>query len=199
MRTTLRRSAELDALQLALLAAVTSPAPDLSAVYLPGLDIAQRALLAGDQPGMAASVLASRLDALEAYYIALDALLEPVIEPSSTSTSDVIVVVTDPGRVSDMSGARLSVRGANIRISVDGNAAATAVAPTILYALGLPIARDLANGPCLELFETQYAARYPVRHVSTYGVPMSASSGTREGKPLDEEMVERLRSLGYVR
>ena len=37
----LRRSAELDAMQLELLTHVSTPAPDLSAVYLPGLDIAQ--------------------------------------------------------------------------------------------------------------------------------------------------------------
>ncbi len=40
-------------------------------------------------------------------------------------------------------------------------------------------------------------ARYPVRHVETYGVPSALRC--RAGQPLDQEMIDRLRSLGYVR
>ena len=45
----LRRSAEIDAIQLTLCERVARPATDLVAVYLPGLDIAQHALLADDR------------------------------------------------------------------------------------------------------------------------------------------------------
>src|SRR4029453_10610394 len=45
-RSILRRSAELDAMELALAREVSGRTPDLLAVYLPGLDIAQHALLA---------------------------------------------------------------------------------------------------------------------------------------------------------
>ncbi len=68
----LRRSAELDAIQLGLLTEVAAPGTDLSVVYLPGLDIAQHALLGTDQAGLAASTLAARLDAVKAYYSMLD-------------------------------------------------------------------------------------------------------------------------------
>jgi hypothetical protein len=34
--------------------------------------------------------------------------------------------------------------------------------------------------------------------VTTYGPPIAQPS-LREGKPLDQEMIDRLRSLGYVR
>ena len=54
----------------------------------------------------------------------------------------------------------MSVRGVAVR-SHDGSGAATAVAPTVLYALGIPIARDLPSAPLLELFDPQFAARYP--------------------------------------
>ena len=64
-RALLRRSAELDAIQLGLLSEVAAPGTDLSVVYLPGLDIAQHALLGSDQTGLAASTLAARLDARE--------------------------------------------------------------------------------------------------------------------------------------
>ena len=43
-----------------------------------------------------------------------------------------------------------------------------------------------------------FAARYPIRFVATYGPP-SSTNQSRRGQPLDQEMIDRLRSLGYVR
>jgi hypothetical protein len=193
-RAILERSAQLDAIQLALLAAGTTPGTDLSVVYLPGLDIAQYALLGEDQMGLSASTLAARLEALRTYYTALDRLLAPLLTPAP---DELVIVVTEPGRVAGAGGARLSARGAAVRMH-DGTAAATAVASTVLYALGVPIGRDLPSPPVLQLFEPQFAARYPVRYVTTYGRP-SAVPVSRTGQPLDQEMIDRLRSLGYVR
>ena len=200
-RAILQRSAELDAIQLGLLARVATAQTDLSVVYLPGLDIAQHALLGpqraaqGDErAGLTASMLAARLEALKAYYAALDRLLAPFLTPAQ---DELVLVVTEPGRVGGNGGARLSVRGVPVR-SHEGISAATAVAPTVLYALGLPIGRDLPSPPLLDLFDPQFAARYPVRHVATYGRP-STGSVSRTGQPLDQEMIDRLRSLGYVR
>jgi hypothetical protein len=199
----LQRSAELDALQLVLLSAVTGKDVDVAAVYLPGLDIAQHALLEqGAQAAsgrVAASMLAERLDALRAYYVALDRLLAPLVAPNA---AEIVVVVTGPGRVTSGTGARLAARGGPIRSAdpLQGSLTATAtqVAPTILYALGVPIARDLAGAPLLGLFATEFAGRYPVRDVPTYGPPSQDTAG-RQGQPLDQEMIDRLRSLGYVR
>ena len=201
-RAILKRSAELDAIQLELLSSVATPDTDLSVVYLPGLDIVQHSLLGpqqsltgDDQTGLAASTLAARLEALKTYYAALDRLLAPLLTPAP---DELVLVVTEPGRVGGNGGARLSARGAVVG-SHDGSAsAATAVAPTVLYALGIPIGRDLPSAPLLELFDPQFTARYPVRFVATYGRP-SAARASRSGQPLDQEMIDRLRSLGYVR
>ena len=76
--------------------------------------------------------------------------------------------------------------------------ATTDVAPTILYALGVPISGELAGRPVLELFSEEFAAKYPVRTVETYGPP-TVTPAARGGQPLDEAMIDRLRSLGYVR
>ena len=194
-RAVLRRSAELDAIQLALLSEVSTTGTDLSVVYLPGLDIAQYALLGGDQPGLAASTLAARLEAVKAYYAALDRLLAPFLTPAA---DELIFLVTEPGRVGENGAARLTARGAAVRLHDVSATAATAVAPTVLYALGVPIGRDMPSAPLLELFDPQFTARYPVRFVATYGRP-SAGPASRTGQPLDQEMIDRLRSLGYVR
>jgi hypothetical protein len=196
-RPLLQRSAELDALQLALASEVVTPDTDLSVVYLPGLDIAQHALLGGDQSGVvaSASAIGARLDALKAYYAALDRLLSALL---AVAPDDLVILVTEPGRVSAEAGARLAARGQVIRDATTIDAAQTAVAPTILHALGVPVAKDLASAPLADLFSDGFRARYPVRTVATYG-ESSARSGPNRGRPLDQEMIDRLRSLGYVR
>jgi arylsulfatase A-like enzyme len=70
------------------------------------------------------------------------------------------------------------------------------LAPTLLYALGLPASRELAGAPLLSLFDPEFVQRYPVRHVESYG---KRRAPALQGQPMDQEMIERLRSLGYVR
>jgi Type I phosphodiesterase / nucleotide pyrophosphatase len=201
-RAILQRSAELDAMQLALLSDVATPGTDLSVVYLPGLDIAQHALigpqaapLGDERPALTASALAARLDAVKGYYSALDRLLAPFLAPA---TDELVLVVTEPGRVGGDGGARLSARGAGLQPHDGSGSAATVLAPTVLYALGIPMGRDLPSAPLMDLFSPQFTTRYPVRYVTTYGRP-SARRASAGGQALDEEMIERLRSLGYVR
>ena len=194
-RRILLRSAELDAIQLALASAVAPPATDLSVVYLPGLDIAQHALLGDAQAGLSPSALAARLEGLQAYYSALDRLLAPLLTPGP---DELVMLVTEPGRVGGDGRAMMSVNGSAARSHQGSVSLATATAPTVLYALGVPVSRDLPSAPLLELFDPGFAARYPPRYVATYGRP-SAAPAIRSGQPLDQEMIDRLRSLGYVR
>src|SRR5205814_1767461 len=64
-RAILARSAELDATVVGMLDALPGPARDLDVVYLPGLDIAQHALLARrDGAADSASALAARVEAV---------------------------------------------------------------------------------------------------------------------------------------
>ena len=190
----LRRSAELDSLQLALLQRFYGQAPDLMAVYLPGLDIVQHTLLAPAE-GAGPSALGARLEAIRRYYVFLDGLLRDVL---SDSSGDLALLITQPGRQASASVGTLSISGGLAAATIDGEIAAVDVAPTILHALGVPVSRDLAGRPALLLFTREFAGKFPVREVSTYG-ERRPRGAVREGQPLDEEMVERLRSLGYVR
>jgi hypothetical protein len=197
-RALLRRSAELDAMQLTLASAVSTANTDLTAVYLPGLDITQYALLGSSTTpldALAASDLAGRLAALREYYAMLDRMLAPSLAPAA---GEIVIVVTEPGRVSARTGARMALLGANVSRGTIGDSDSTSVAPTILHVLGVPISRELPGRARLDLFDGEFARRYPVRFVSTYGEP-SRSNAVSEGTPLDREMIDRLRSLGYVR
>jgi hypothetical protein len=191
----LRRSAELDALQVLLLNAVGNDDADLVAVYLPGLDIAQHTLLgAGDS--VPPSMLAARLDAVRAYYGYLDSTIGSLL---SGLDNELVFFVTQPGRVASRSAGTFAAAG---RLSSAAESAISArstdIAPTVLHALGVPVSRELPGRPLTGLFSESFVNKFPVRDVSTYG-PRRVSGSIREGQPLDDEMIERLRSLGYVR
>jgi hypothetical protein len=186
IRALLRRSAELDALQVLLAREVTTDRLDLACTYLPGLDILQQGLGgAGIQGALA----------LPEYYRFLDALLGEAATPGE---QELVALVTGPGRGSEAAGALLSLRGAATGPPVRVEGRPADVMPTLLHALGVPISRELAGRPLLDLFAPAFTQRHPVREVATYGSP-SAVTAPRAGKPLDQEMIDRLRSLGYVK
>ena len=71
------------------------------------------------------------------------------------------------------------------------------VAPTVLYALGLPIPEDMDGRPLLEILNPDYQQAHPVR----YSRPELAEEASPEpGYDAEEaaEMERRLRGLGYV-
>ncbi|HXW04779.1 MAG TPA: alkaline phosphatase family protein [Vicinamibacterales bacterium] len=197
IRTVLQRSAELDAMQLLLADAVADRALDLTAVYLPGLDIAQHSLLRSvDDSALSASTAALRVEAVKSYYVTLDRLLAPVV--SAARDDEILLVLTAQGRVAAENGeGRLAMTGPVARRGALDSGALVDAAPTILHALGVPISEALAGRPLTTLFTEAFMARYPVRRVRHYAAPLMPGGG--RGRPLDQEMIDRLRSLGYVR
>ena len=193
----IQRSAELDALQFALSDAVakrTPAKPDVLAIYLPGLDIAQHTLIA-EGGAASASALGARLEAIRGYYVYLDRLVGELL----VAEDDVaIMLITHPGRLSTKSHGLLALDGRIAAPLLNADLRSVDVAPTILYALGVPISRELAGRPAMQLFADDFTSRFPVREIATYG-DRRPTAAVREGQPLDEEMVERMRSLGYVR
>jgi hypothetical protein len=202
----LRRSAELDATIADVAQAVSSNTLDLFVIYLPGLDIAQNGLLGPSAGALATSAVAARIDALRSYYPFLDGVLAPLVEPATKG--ETVLLVTQPGRVQTSTGGLFAVApslrrdlptalgGTPQRIDVSRGSSALDVAPTIWWALGLPLSRELAGTPVAELFSQR--ATSVDRYVPTYGRPFVETT-PRSGKPLDQEMIDRLRSLGYVK
>lgn len=193
---TLRRSAELDATLVALLRSLPPPRRDFDVIYLPGLDIAQNSLLPATDPVSASSV-ASRVDALEKYYAFLDGVIAPLLERKE---HEQVMILTQPGRVRSSVGGLLAVcpdaPTAPGDVSHAASPAPDDVAPTVLYALGLPLSRELAGSALPELFPGP--ARAADRFVPSYGRPLAAPP-LRRGAPLDQETIDRLRSLGYIK
>lgn len=92
----------------------------------------------------------------------------------------------------------LALTGASVRRGERQAGSGADVAPTMLYLLGVPVSRELTGRPRTRLVDAEFVARVPVRAIDTYGnrtITPRAPGAT----PLDQEMLERLRSLGYVR
>jgi hypothetical protein len=192
-RAVLTRSAELDGSMIQLAHAIGGEL-DLLVVYLPGLDIAQHTMFGVAAPSP--SEVSDRLLALRHYYAYLDGLLSASFGLAGREPDRAVFVVTQPGRLHQ--GAGVFAALGDPFSTVRTRAGVLDVAPTILHALGIPVANDLDGRVVEALFAPGTLATRPVRSVESYGLK-GASSSPRGGQPLDEEMIERLRSLGYVR
>jgi hypothetical protein len=192
----LRRSAELDASLVGLAGALPNEQRDLDIVYLPGLDIAQHALLGGGGAAQTPSGLSTRVDALRSYYAFLRRLLDPVLAPSGKTE---VLIITQPGRVETPAAGMLAAFFDGTTY-VDGPRGvheapagqALDIAPTVLNGLGVPLSRELAGHPLPVLVGSG------PHYVESYGRPSTATA-VSTGKPLDQETIDRLRSLGYIK
>lgn len=198
----IERSARLDAHVLTLATDTALGSQDLLAVYLPGLDIAQHALFPADAGStLAPAAAAERVRALEGYYAFLDTAIASTLL-SSADARRLTWLVTQPGRVTGdtaTTAGLLAVTGETAASTTSTDVmAAEALAPSVLRALGVPVASDLAASSAEFLFDDEFRAQFSLRTVPTYGERRGGSSGST-GKPLDREMIERMRSLGYVR
>ncbi len=74
------------------------------------------------------------------------------------------------------------------------------VTPTVIRWLGLPAAREMQGRSLEGILSPTYRRALP-RHarVPTYGGPRGAESRRPERSEADEKMLEKLRSLGYIR
>ena len=193
----LRRGAEQDLIQLEFARRIAPRAPDLLAVYLPGLDIAQYAIVSGPSAsGLPASALAARLEALERYYLFLDGQLAQFL--AAGSAWQLSVLATDPGRSRTRSPGVVAFSGDMAQPGARAEGRRPDVAPTILHLLGLPVSRELGGRVCGELLQQAFVRAAPVQTTATYGRRV-VPAARPDAVPLDDAAFERLRSLGYIR
>jgi hypothetical protein len=160
-------------------------------VYLPGLDILSHRIARATQ-GEEASRLFQAVETLERYVDNLDELLALPLDAPDGSTT---VVVADPGR--------LAAPGSEGLVVVVGREAEPGcvgrpvgpydLAPLVLQLLAYPASAEIAGRPpasCLR------APPVDPGRVSSYGAPARPAGPARSD--YDPEMVERLKSLGYL-
>lgn len=73
------------------------------------------------------------------------------------------------------------------------------VAPTVLYALGLPIADDFDGRPALDVFTKEFRAEHPVSSIPSWEPEVARTRAEAPVEsPVDAQILERLKSLGYL-
>jgi hypothetical protein len=191
------RARRLDAFQVAAACALRREArPDIEAVYLPGLDIVTLQQVGDASPADLAS-LETRLEAVRAHYRFVDGLIARFRE--GLGPTDVVALVGDPGRLArrapDPPDGLLVLAGGPITHRDLGRVSERDVAGTVLHLVGLPASLEL-EGSVLEMaLSPEFRKQHPVRVVESYGRRPAARPAQ---SAFDPQMLEELRSLGYI-
>ena len=72
------------------------------------------------------------------------------------------------------------------------------VVPTLLYLRGLDLARDMEGAVMETILDDELLSERPARFIDTYERPPEPGEPSEVDPELEEEMIERFRSLGYI-
>jgi hypothetical protein len=185
---------------------------DMFAIYFGGIDVASHRFWKFAHPealdyrvGPEEAAILGRV--IDEYYAYVDGLMGEYL--ARLGPEDTLVVLSDhgfkpvlvPGRPTTSGHHReegilaLWGRGVARGRRFEG-AGLLDVLPTILYLLDVPIAMDLEGRPLTQALDPRLAADRPPRFVEGYAAP-GAPAGPDESD-LDRNVLDRLRSLGYI-
>ena len=152
--------------------------------------------------------LRERRGAIARYYAYVDDTLAALLDRADERC--LVIVVSDHGFVTGSRADSPNISGTHYRSAPPGIIAAAGggvapgsriegadvldLAPTILAALGLPVARDMQGDVLAQLTGTTR----PPETVPTYETGPARGDPTPIPSELDEEIIERLKALGYL-
>ncbi|MCK4511254.1 alkaline phosphatase family protein [bacterium] len=212
-------AADMTSLTLARHFFETRPA-DFSAVYFRGSDITSHFFWRFMEPEswkreLSAEAIETFSPVVERYYALADSLLGELLDLVDDDT--VVVLLSDHGFAGHRGyrgfegdvavGIEMHREDGIIFVSGPGikrggsiaGASVLDVTPTVLALAGLPVARDMDGRPLTEVMSSTFLERYPVVYIDSYEVG-DAPDGDRTPveSPVDDEIKEMLRSLGYI-
>ncbi len=193
---------------------------DVTAVYFRGLDLNCHTYWRFMEPesyqaGVSPEALETFAPVIECYYAKIDSIVGEVLKLWDDDT--VVVLCSDHGFAghrgyagfegdvamgTDMhredgviifSGPGIAVNG-----RIDG-ASVLDVTPTLLALVGLPVARDMEGRVLTQAFDPSLLAERPIRQIDTYETGDGWTEQDPIPSPVDEEIIETLRSLGYIK
>jgi predicted AlkP superfamily phosphohydrolase/phosphomutase len=143
-------------------------------------------------------------DVIERYYVYSDGILGDLL--AHRRPGDTVLVLSDHGFHAhghkDGPSGILVAAGANIaKDAKPDHPELVDIAPTVLALLGLPGADDMDGRVLDELFTEGWRARYPKERIDSYDTEeWLASRGDTApvASGADEELLERLKALGYM-
>jgi tetratricopeptide (TPR) repeat protein len=194
---------------------------DLTAVYYQGIDEVCHRFMHFAAPrldGIAAEDVARYGKVVERFYAYQDELLGELLRAVDDDTAVVLLsdhgFVNGPdrpaGETADIEGKPgrwhrpygvLVLAGPPIRATKLDTTSLLDIAPTVLYLSGLPLPEDGEGRLLTEAIRPGFASRVAVNTIPTYDVTpirIEATVGSAEMAAAEAEMLENLRSLGYI-
>lgn len=191
--------------------------PDFLAVYFAGVDVVGHRFWLYMEPEKFNAVveplqIEQYKDVLRHYYVFVDEMIGEYLSLVDEDTC--VVVVSDHGmsasqRALDFSGGIASgehtdedgiiiMAGQHIRPGSSlGAPSALDVTPTLLELMGLPVGADMDGRVIRRALRKEFLAEHPVRYIPTYDINVQADDTPIES-PMDDQIMERLRALGYI-
>ena len=127
-------------------------------------------------------------------------VLQPVADEAVFLDGDPLPNLVEIERLSGSHGG--STHGIFIAAGPDINPAADLtgigihdITPTLLYGLGLPVARDFAGRAWSPLFTEQFRMKHPLKAVASWGTRDASGATTSQE---DRELIKELEALGYL-
>jgi predicted AlkP superfamily phosphohydrolase/phosphomutase/predicted Zn-dependent protease len=195
--------------------------PDLFSIYYQGIDEVCHRFAHYMPPKMdmvTSEEYAKYREVVARYYRYQDRLLGEVLAKLTPDT--VVVVLSDHGFQSGGGRPRddppyiegkpglwhrrygiLIVAGPGIKPGRLDTTSLLDVTPTVLYLAGLPVAQDMSGRVIREAIDDSFLKRYPLSLIPSYedvGRSLEESRSKVDSNKIDREMIENLRSLGYV-
>jgi hypothetical protein len=147
---------------------------------------------------------------VENAYRSLDGVLSRVLDQEESRLS--ILVLSDHGFRANADPSRATSSGWHRpqglllaeghefrRGALLAEASVIDVTPTILVALGLPVAEDMDGQPALDLFTEEFRAAQAMQSVPSYEPEVSRlRAQATHVSAVDDEILDRLRALGYL-
>jgi predicted AlkP superfamily phosphohydrolase/phosphomutase len=181
---------------------------DLFITYFPGIDRVSHLAWGRYSAGKArAGVPLGGL--VPAYYAHTDELLGRVL--AGAGQDDTVIIASDHGFRSREGAGPLTVVSGDHRpgglFVAKGPAVKSGtrlkaglldqdIAPTILYLLGLPAARDMDGKLAAEILKDGYLAAHPAAYIDRYQMPAAAAGP--QNLPFTPQELERLKLSGYL-
>ncbi|MEW6743363.1 MAG: tetratricopeptide repeat protein [Planctomycetota bacterium] len=194
-------------------------APQVFAVYYEGIDSVGHLFMKYADPAMPDLAEENRdrySHLVERYYEYQDEALGRYLELAGSDTY--VIVVSDHGfKTGDerpQDGEKIPVGTAHLWHNLDGvvlmrgpgmkagkalpETSVLDITPTLLYALGLPVADDMDGNVILDAFQPSYLVSHKIARVSSYEEGSGRDDATGADENVAQAMEQHLRGLGYV-
>jgi predicted AlkP superfamily pyrophosphatase or phosphodiesterase len=173
--------------------------PTVLAVYFNGVDVVGHHFTS-EKPDDEAALIATFGDVQKNYYIYVDSMIKPLLETADAKTT--IMVVSDHGLRHGKHTDRgvFIMDGPNVKANVrlDSRVSLIDICPTMLYTMGLPVSEDMDGRVAAGAFTDEFLRTHRIRTIHSYGPRRAYSSKAIESN-FDDKIIERLKSLGYLK